>query len=428
MESKNSIKKKTFIIITSLLISFTLLSSVTAFWWNTNLNEKTYVVFANGAEQFYFNDNHFLNAIGETDNKLTGIIIDDLPNPSQGVLKLDDKVISIGEGISINAVDRLSFTPLLLENSTSISFIPIYNDNNISDSVIEVSIDCSLPQNNAPIMYPARNETYSGILIESVLKASDAEKDAVFFKLVNKPEFGTAEISSNELIYTPFENVIGTEILSVVAIDTAGNISKPSTVTIEIIKNKSQIQYVDMINNPSHYSAIKLHELDVFTGNKIGKDYFFNPTEQVSRNEFLALALTALDIDISENQSSVFSDFENIETWAKPYVSAAESSGFVIGYGDPIENRTVFNGQNAITHAEALVILDKIAIGTQVIKSVMLQDEGVIPTWAIGAIANLSSAQIIDDNLAVNFENDYLTREQASMLIYDTIKFIDETQ
>jgi hypothetical protein len=62
-------------------------------------------------------------------------------------------------------------------------------------------------------------------------------------------------------------------------------------VTVSIQKQKTDVMYSDMQDDPNHYAALVLAERGVFTGRQIAGCYFFCPDETVTRSEFLAMCM-----------------------------------------------------------------------------------------------------------------------------------------
>lgn len=79
-----------------------------------------------------------------------------------------------------------------------------------------------------------------------------------------------------------------------------------------------------MAGETSHYAAIRLAERGIYVGEKVGDTYCFSPDDTVTREEFLAMAMTAADADALKDVTLTgFYDDDDISAWAKGYVSAA---------------------------------------------------------------------------------------------------------
>lgn|GEM_PF-4306152 len=88
-----------------------------------------------------------------------------------------------------------------------------------------------------------------------------------------------------------------------------------------------------------------------------GRDHDdFNPNDEITRAEFLKMALLAADYDVNEMDSGdIFSDVSE-DDWFYEYVTYAAFKGYVHGYDDG-----TFQPNDEITRAEALVLIMRIA-------------------------------------------------------------------
>jgi hypothetical protein len=137
-----------------------------------------------------------------------------------------------------------------------------------------------------------------------------------------------------------------------------GNASQPATITIRIDKPSTKMSYADMDGNGAHYAAIRLAEAGVFMGEKLGDQYFFGPDEPVTRGEFVAMAVTALNsTEITPVSRTGFADDDDTPAWLKPFASTALKSGIIKGVSTS-DGRRVFRSSYVLTRGEAAVILN----------------------------------------------------------------------
>lgn len=275
--------------------------------------------------------------------------------------------------------------------------------------------------NGAPIAQTQSFETCKNVAYTGRLTAADPEGDTVTFQLAQKPARGSLELTdpaTGEFVYTPFENKTGKDSFTFVALDDQGNISQPAKVSLRIRKPNTKVTYADMAGQASYNAAIRLAEEGVLVGERVGDAYYFHPDEPVSRSQFIAMAMSALDCrPLSDAISTGFADDESIPTWCKGYVSAALQQGAVRGY--PAEDgRVVFAPEGRVTRAEAAVILDRMLAVTDVAVTTFYPDTVSAPAWAFQAAANLESAGVLDTGASGTLSlDDTLTRGQCAQLL-----------
>ena len=253
-------------------------------------------------------------------------------------------------------------------------------------------------ENAAPIAENLTLKTYKGVAISSRFAAVDPEGDLVTFQVVDCPARGQITLDEKDpaaFWYTPYEGKKGKDSFTYVAIDANGNTSKPATVKITIEKQKTAVTYSDMDGNPSQYAALRLAEAGVYTGRKVGALYCFGPDETITREEFLIVAMTAADASpLSGVSLTGFYDDKGISSWAKGYVSAALIHGTVQGSPNEV-GQVVFNAGDAITCAQAAVIIDRLlAIGDVASASSAFSAE-TTPAWAYQSVVNMEAVSVL---------------------------------
>ena len=175
-------------------------------------------------------------------------------------------------------------------------------------------------ENAAPIAEDLTLKTYKGVAISSRFAAVDPEGDLVTFQVVDSPARGQVAMDKNDpaaFTYTPYEGKKGRDTFTYVAIDAKGNMSKPATVKVAIQKQATTVSYSDLEGNPAYYAALRLAEAGVYTGRKVGELYCFDPDSTFTRQEFLAMAMTAAGKEpLSGVTLTGFYDDGDISAWA----------------------------------------------------------------------------------------------------------------
>lgn len=283
--------------------------------------------------------------------------------------------------------------------------------------------------NGAPIAQEQSFETCKNVAYMGRLTATDPEGDAVTFQLAQKPARGSLEITdpaTGEFVYTPFENKTGKDSFTFVALDDQGNTSAPAKVSLRIRKPATKVTYADMSGVASYNAAIRLAEKNILVGERIGNAYYFHPDEPVSRGQFIAMAMSALDYEpLADTMTTGFADDAVIPTWCKGYVSAALQQGMVRGYPDE-DGRVVFAPENSVTRAEAAVLLDRMLAVTDVAVTTFYPDTVAAPAWAFQAAVNLESAGVMSTTSAGTLAlGDTLTRGECAQLLAGALDVVE---
>ena len=102
--------------------------------------------------------------------------------------------------------------------------------------------------------------------------------------------------------------------------------SQPATVSVTIEKAKSGVTYADTADSTAAVAAQDLAEAGIFTGAKIGDQYYFEPDKPVSRSEFLAMVMETAGDKPTAVTMTGFCDDAAIPTWAKAYAAAGSDA------------------------------------------------------------------------------------------------------
>lgn len=284
-------------------------------------------------------------------------------------------------------------------------------------------------QNSAPTAQDLDLKTYRNVALTERFAATDPEGDLLTYQLVDKPARGSVTISEEEpgvFVYTPYENKTGKDSFTYVAIDANGNVSNEATVKIKIEKAKTKVTYADMAGHEAYNAAIRLAEEEILVGQCVGGVYYFEPEASMSRDQFLALAMSALELEPLEDVSATgFMDDEAIPTWSKGYVSSALRAGVIRGYST--DAGVVFKPQAIITRAEAAVILNRLLSVTDVpAETTWYPDSETAPAWALQSAVNLETAGVLrtsaDGALALS---ETLTRGAAAQLLASALEVLE---
>lgn len=348
----------------------------------------------------------------QSEDPLLGICITELPQAQTGTVLLGSRVLRAGDILTAEQVAQMTFSPLNTETDTQaqITYLPIYENRVERSATMTLSIRGK--KDETPVAADSSIETYKNIPNEGVLKVSDPEGKALTYTLVRGPKRG--EVVLNEdgtFVYTPKKNKVGVDSFVFTAADPAGNVSREATVTIQILKPTSATQYTDTVGLNCRFEAEWLRNTGLFVGEKINDQECFFPEKTVSRGQFLAMMIKALDVPAQDvNYENLSADAPN---WLKPYLAAALRAGLTAGL--PATETAKFFTDEPITGAEAAVMLQNaldLSITQEALATYSELEQQDVPTWAAPALTVLSS-----NGVHMN-ANDALTREDAAQVLY----------
>ena len=280
-------------------------------------------------------------------------------------------------------------------------------------------------ENAAPIAEDLVLKTYKGVAISSRFAAVDPDGDLVTFQIMDSPARGQVAMDENDpaaFTYTPYEGKKGKDTFTYVAIDAKGNSSKPATVKVSIQKQTTAVSYSDLAGDPAHYAALRLAEAGVYTGRKVGDLYCFDPDAAFTREEFLAMAMTAAGkAPLSDVTLTGFYDDGDISAWAKGYVSAALVVGTVEGSRNHL-GQTVFTPGSPITQAEAAVIIDRLLATGDVSGASSAFSAETAPAWAYQSVVNMEAVSVISSSTDLSKP---LTRAQSAQMLSAMLDVLD---
>ena len=353
---------------------------------------------------------------------LDAIVISELPDSQAGSLTLGGRLLRVGDVISMEAVEGLSYTArdCLNPSTARFQFLPVFTDGT-SGAEAAAELFLLAEANGAPVARDLELTTYQNVAVTQRFHGVDPEGDLLTYHLVKKPARGAVTIQEDgSFVYTPYENKTGKDSFTYVAVDAVGNASDPATVKVKIEKPDTKVTYADLSGHPAHKAAVRLAEEGIFVGVCMDGAYFFQPEEPVTRSQFVAMVMDATGLEALEGvERTGFADDEAIQTWAKPYVAAALKSGLVQGSQDGA-GRVVFQGERPMTAAEAAVLLDR-ALQVTDVDAQTFAGAGA-PAWAAQSAANLSTCGMLDgaENLGAE-----LTRGQAAQLLCAALELLD---
>ncbi len=243
-------------------------------------------------------------------------------------------------------------------------------------------------EGGVPIAKKQEIRVFRGVPYTGTLSATDAEGGELSFAIVEEPKHGTLELDGSTFVYTPKESRLGSDEFTFTASDSEGNVSEPACVKISVERSRSGVRYADMEDCSAYTAAVALADEGVFVGTQVGGNYFFEPERSVSRGEFVAMSLRAMDLSPDEVTVTGFCDDAGIPVWAKGYAVSALRAGVIRGVGTA--EGIAFRAEDAITLSEAATVLNRLLDVTDV------SLDGAEESWSAQAVANLMSVSVIE--------------------------------
>lgn len=347
----------------------------------------------------------------KSEDPLLGICITELPQAHTGTVLLGTRILREGDILTAGQVAQMTFTPLQTEEDAQaqITYLPIYQDRVERSATMTLSIRGK--KDEAPVAVDSSIETYKNVPNEGVLKVSDPEGKPLTYTLVRSPKRGEVVLNEDgSFVYTPKKNKVGVDSFVFTATDPAGNVSREATVTVQILKPTSATQYTDTVGMNCRFEAEWLRNTGLFEGEKVNGQECFFPEKTVSRDQFLAMMIKALDIPAQNvSHEALSADAPN---WLKPYLAAALRAGLTAGLPN---TETTFFTDAPITGAEAAVMLQNaldLSMTQDALSSYEEMNQAELPAWATASLA------VMHCNGVSMGATDALTRADAAQVLY----------
>ncbi len=354
-------------------------------------------------------------------SEVPAITITKLPSAADGTLFLGAGQVSVGQVVSAANLAYLKFS----SQSAAI------RDSSFCFSVdgnYEITCDLRMVEsvNYSPSVSSVSDvilavSTYKNITVYGSLSSHDPEGDAVRYEIVTRPKNGllvALDEACSTYRYIPNAGYTGKDSFRYVAIDRYGNYSEAATVNLTVEDTKGMPIFGDLSDSIYHVPAIRLVDAGIMASTKVGETNYFYPDKTVSRMEFLAMAMKVMGIQVTAPaKQTVFADDAQIPTSMKPYVNTAERMGYICGKINE-KGELVFAPDDAITVAEAAVILanmTKMDVPTSVPP---LAEGSEVPAWAEDAVFAMASAGILGNMGDVIDANADLSRGMSAQMLY----------
>ena len=371
----------------------------------------------------------FTEADFSQEEPLAGICITQLPEANTGTILLGNRVLRPGDILTAEQLQKLTFAPVRTEEDRDavVTYLPIYENRVAPSATMCISIRGK--EDKAPVAQDSAVETYKNLPNEGKLKVSDPEGESLTFTLVRSPKRGDVKLSEDgSFVYTPKKNKVGVDSFTFTAADPAGNVSREATVTVQILKPTDSRQYTDTVGQECRFEAEWLRNTGLFVGEKIGNREYFHPEQAVSRGQFLAMLVQALDIPMENTMYDAIPT--DTPQWLKPYLAAAMRSGLIAGW--PETESGSFCADQAITGAEVAVMLQNaldLSISRDTLEAMQASDAETedVPAWAAISLTAMEENGIVleadaplsrSDAAQALYQASYLAESAPGMMVF----------
>ncbi len=346
------------------------------------------------------------------------ITVTRLPTQTDGVLYLGGAEVREGQSISRANIAYMTFEFFGDETAKSVfSFAT-----NHSSHEIECQLYALKRANSAPIAElggVSQVSTYKNVNFYGKLSAYDADGDAVFFEIVKQPKNGLLKVEkSGEYVYSPTGGYVGDDSFKYVVVDEYGNYSGQREIKLTVESQRSSLVFADISSDEYHVAAINLAEKGIVPVSEVDGEYYFYPSHELGRLEYLVMAMKSLGIEMDNtSEKTVFYDDTDIPENLKGYVNTAVKLGFVSGKIDGKGN-PVFSPNEKITRAEAAVMLNNMSELDMPVLKPMFADRNHLPTWAATAVECLVANEIMPCEDGYVLATEKLSRDEGAYMLY----------
>ena len=346
-------------------------------------------------QKLVFSDTDFKTALSISDFK--SVTVKTLPSSTEGTLIFAGRRVNEGQVIKRKHVGSLVFIPASSEVTESRFTFEMNGGSEVECVLRFIEKVNYAPKSEAESGYLT---SQSGISAYGRLSATDPEGDATEYIIISYPANGLLSFTDEEMgkyKYTPTESFVGYDKFSYVVRDEYGNYSKPVTVDIKIVERMCSAEYVDMEEREEYGAAVAMTAMGIMSGSIVGDDTYFSPDKEVTRAEFVAMAMKSLGIRADSTlKCSYFDDDADIPASLKGYVATAQKAGIV--NGTFAKGKLLFRPNEIITKYEAAKIMSKLLDVKESEEESSYSDSEEIPVWARPSVSAMTMLGIFDES------------------------------
>lgn len=180
----------------------------------------------------------------------------------------------------------------------------------------------------------------------------------------------------------------------------------------------------DMNTHWANSSVQVLASKEIISGYADGT---FKPSRYITRAEFVKMLLITLNIPISDNERSPFSDIKG--HWSEEYIDTAYALGIAHGNGKVFLPNTPMTREEMVTLTMRAVDLQgkDITASNKTLKLTDFEDYGNVSPWASYFMESAVQQGIIHGTNHTLLPQDTTTRAEAATMLFRSLQAIDQT-
>ena len=272
-------------------------------------------------------------------------------------------------------------------------------------------------------------ETYKDLPTAGTVSAYDPEGDEITYEITRYASHGRISLTDRHTgayVYTPDPGFTGQDSFDYVVRDRYGNYSTSATVAIQVSPRPYAVTYADIDGEGNAAAILTVTEWGLMNGAKVGSETYFKPAAAVSRLEFLVTAMEAAGITaetVATAAPPAVADAESLPAAMRPYVGYALQKGYI--NGKTVEGKVYLRPDEAITRAEAAVVLSNI-IGYAVEDTVTaFADENALPAWSGEAFTSLRALGVLQCPDGSAHAGETMTRGDTAEWLCRTVRLME---
>lgn len=362
-------------------------------------------------QKIVFSDTDFKTALSVPDFK--NVKITTLPSSNEGTLIFAGRRATVGQQIKRKHIGSLVFIPASADVSEAKFSFRVDGG-----SELECVLRFIDKVNYAPTAEVTEGyiTTQASIPTYGRLSAKDPEGDATKFIIVSYPKSGIltfVDADEGKYKYTPKESFVGNDSFCYVVRDEYGNYSKPVNVDIKVVDRMCSAVFVDMEDREEYGAAVAMTAMGIMCGSILGDDTYFSPDGEVTRAEFVAMAMKSMGIRADSTlRKSYFDDNDDIPSSLVGYVATAQKAGIVNGSFE--SGKLLFGPNEAITKYEAAKIMSTLMNVGESEEDASYSEDSAVPMWARPGVSAMAMLGILDDSDVTG----KVTRADAAEYLY----------
>ena len=283
---------------------------------------------------------------------VSAITVTELPPVTEGVLRLGQTAVTLGQRIGRENLSYLSFYPANGVRKSSFCFVPSTLSGDAG-----YSLRCYLSQTESVNCCPVGKRattavsTYATLTLNGTLSATDPEGGALYYEVVSYPTGGTLQLSGTDgsFSYTPTEGFCGEDSFTWRVQDEQGGFSTVETVRITVREMTAAQLFTDVEDTNVQAAALRVSEAALLGGEAVGGKHYFHPKRALTRGAFVAILLEAAEVQYPEADDTGYEDDDRIPHGLKGAIKYAKEQNW-------LGNGASFRPDDPITRAEAAQI------------------------------------------------------------------------